>query len=415
MFQRVGSVAYNKDLTNTRTFCTLLGNPQDTFKSAHIAGTNGKGSTAHTLAAILQVAGYKTGLYTSPHLKSFTERIKINGKDIGEQAVINFVEKNKQIIEQLQPSFFEMTVAMAFDHFAREKVDIAIIEVGVGGRLDSTNVINPVLSLITNIGYDHQNLLGDTLPEIAFEKAGIIKTNIPVVISEKQDSVFKVFIKKAEEQNAPLYFATDHFQIIPKKSEVDAISFDVKKEGTVLIPDLNFALSGNYQLNNLPGIFLALDVLKQQGFVISDNHIKAGLQQVKEITNIKGRWHILSNKPMVICDTGHNEEGVQQVVKQLLAIEHERLFMVLGLVKDKDPVKILKLLPTEAHYFFTQAKIPRALDAEEMLKTALTLNLEGTVVRDVNKAIANAKKLASAKDLIFIGGSTFVVAEIEEL
>jgi dihydrofolate synthase/folylpolyglutamate synthase len=415
MFQRVGNVAFKKDLSNTYTLCKHLGNPQDKFKSVHIAGTNGKGSTAHTLAAVLQVAGYKTGLYTSPHLKSFTERIKINGNDIGEQAVIDFVEGNKQIIEEVKPSFFEMTVAMAFDHFAREKVDIAFIEVGLGGRFDSTNILSPILSIITNIGFDHQNLLGETLPEIAFEKAGIIKPNIPVVISEKQDQVLNVFLEKAKEQKAPLNIATDHFQIIPQKSAIDAISFDLWKEGQILDKDFDFSLGGKYQIKNLPGIFMALEFLKHKGFNISNSQIREGLQQVKNLTGIKGRWQILSYEPLVICDTGHNEEGIREVVQQLEKTEHEKLFIVLGFVKDKDPQKILKLLPGNAHYIFTEAKIPRALEAEKLQALALSFGLKGIMVRDVNEALSKAREKASARDIIFIGGSTFVVAEIEEL
>jgi dihydrofolate synthase/folylpolyglutamate synthase len=323
--------------------------------------------------------------------------------------------ERKQVIEQIKPSFFEMTVAMAFDHFAREKVDIAIVEVGLGGRFDSTNIINPILSIITNIGFDHQNLLGETLPEIAFEKAGIIKPNIPVVISEKQDQVIKVFIDKAQEQEAPFHIATDLFQIIPKNSAIDAISFDLWKKGQIKGQDFNFSLGGKYQIKNLPGIFMALDILRIKGFNISDIHIKEGLEQVKKLTQIKGRWQILSHNPLIICDTGHNEEGIREVVQQLGQTEHEKLFMIIGLVKDKDPQKVLKLLPREANYIFTEAKIPRALEADKLYTIALSLDLKGIVVRDVNEAITKAKEQASARDLIFIGGSTFVVAEIEEL
>ncbi|MBS1680659.1 MAG: bifunctional folylpolyglutamate synthase/dihydrofolate synthase [Bacteroidetes bacterium] len=405
MFQRVGAAAYKNDLTNTVALCAALGHPEKNFKSVHVAGTNGKGSSSHMIAAVLQKAGYKTGLYTSPHLKEFTERIKINGAEVPQSFVVDFVERLKPVLERVHPSFFETTVAMAFDFFAREKVDIAVIEVGLGGRLDSTNVITPEVSLITNISWDHADLLGDTLKKIAAEKAGIIKPGVPVIISERQEEVADVFVSKAAETNSPISFASDKFR------------FKKMKNGAFIFSEETYPLDlkGNYQEKNLAGVLATIDELRAKGYSISSKNIKEGLQQTIELTGLKGRWQTLNEGPFVVCDTGHNEAGVKEVLHQIAQQKFERLFMVWGMVKDKDQSRVLSLLPKEAYYFFCQAKIPRALSAHELQEKANQFGLFGKVVEGVNEAIAEARQKASAKDMIFIGGSTFVVAEIANL
>jgi dihydrofolate synthase / folylpolyglutamate synthase len=406
MFQRIGAAAYKADLTNTVRLCKALGDPQLQFKSIHIAGTNGKGSSSHLIAAILQSAGYKTGLYTSPHLKEFTERIRINGAEVSQVFVVDFIERIKPTIEDIQPSFFEITVAMAFDYFAREKVDIAIIEVGLGGRLDSTNVIIPLVSLITNISYDHKDLLGDTLSKIAYEKAGIIKTNVPAIVSEYQQDVIAVFEEKAKTEYTSLEVASKRF------------SFDGTNiwEGDQLrFSNLDSQLKGVYQKKNIPGVLLTIEKLKEAGFSISDEHIRRGITQVTTLTGLKGRWQKLSEKPLIVCDTGHNEAGIREVVSQIKMISYRQLHMVIGMVKDKDVSTVLNLLPKEAIYYFCQAKIPRAMDAHELFEKAKAFGLYGSVVPDVNEAIEKAKAAATIDDFIFIGGSTFVVADIDGL
>ncbi|GMQ28488.1 folylpolyglutamate synthase/dihydrofolate synthase family protein [Algoriphagus confluentis] len=414
MFQRVGDSAFKKDLGNTLALCSHLGNPEQKFKSIHVAGTNGKGSTSHTLAAILQAAGYKTGLYTSPHLKSFTERIKINGQEIEESAVVDFVAENRQFLENLRPSFFEMTVGMAFWYFAKNEVDIAIIEVGMGGRLDSTNVILPELSLITNIGYDHQQYLGETLPLIAGEKAGIIKSGVPVVISQTQDETTPVFLQKAKEMGATLIFAD---QII----NVERVTSEVKGIAKYLILDngrqfhLEFGLLGNYQKYNLPGIVEAVNQLKLMGWEISDEAFIQGLREVSFMTGLKGRWQILGENPTIIADTGHNEPGIREILAQLKTYSFHQLWMVIGMVQDKDVRKILEILPKDAQYVFCQATIPRAMPADILAQKAQEAGLKGSVIPSVNEALVFAQKNAQSHDLIFVGGSTFVVAEIDDL
>ncbi|MBW3466778.1 bifunctional folylpolyglutamate synthase/dihydrofolate synthase [Arthrospiribacter ruber] len=412
MFQRVGASAFKKDLSNTLKLCAHLGNPENAFPSVHVAGTNGKGSTSHAIAAVLMEAGYKVGLYTSPHLKSFTERIKVNGEDIPEDAVVSFVAENKSLLDELLPSFFEMTVGMAFWYFADCKVDIAVVEVGMGGRLDSTNVLSPKVTVITNIGWDHMQYLGNTLPEIAGEKAGIIKRNTPVVISQKQAEVQHVFLQKAQELEAPLYFAEDEYEVVPVKSE-DSSTFTIRKGA--LSYSLQIDLLGNYQRLNLPGILKTLDVLNDSGFGISQSHVTKGLFQISKLTGLKGRWQILSENPKIICDTGHNKDGIKMLIEQIQQTPHDRLFVVLGMVNDKDVNQVLNLLPKEATYFFCEAKIPRAMEADKLCSLATQHGLSGAVVKDVNAAIEMAKKNAGPNDLIFIGGSTFVVAEIKEL
>ncbi|QOI98163.1 MAG: bifunctional folylpolyglutamate synthase/dihydrofolate synthase [Flammeovirgaceae bacterium] len=410
MYQRVGAVAYKKDLTNTLALCNELDQPQNKFKSVHIAGTNGKGSSSHMIASVLQEAGYKTGLYTSPHLKSFTERIRINGQEVYPDFVVGFVNRMRSVIEKIKPSFFETTVAMAFDYFARQQVDIAVVEVGLGGRLDSTNVITPLVSLITNIGFDHTDMLGETLSQIAVEKAGIIKPDTPVVISEQQDETTPVFLQKANECKAPIFFAQDEYQVTKNET-----GYHVLYQGVVRFKHLKLALGGNYQQKNLYGVLKTLDVLRQRGFAITDEHIINGLEMVTTNTGLKGRWQILGTMPLIICDTAHNAEGLNEVVDQIRQQPHRALYIVFGMVRDKQPEKILSMLPKEATYFFCQAHIPRAMDAGELMRKAEAFGLTGTVVPDVNQAITLAKALATSDDLIFIGGSTFVVAEINDL
>jgi dihydrofolate synthase/folylpolyglutamate synthase len=413
MFQRVGAAALKPDLTNTLALCEILGNPQTKFKSIHVGGTNGKGSTSHMLASILQSSGYKTGLYTSPHLKEFTERIRVNGKEISKAYVVDFVNRIKPAIEKIQPSFFEITVAMAFDYFVYEKIDIAVIEVGLGGRLDSTNVIAPVLSVITNIGWDHMDLLGDTLEKIAQEKAGIIKEKIPVVISEKQPAVEQVFKERAASVNAPLYFASDDY--LARSREQNPSTIEVTKTEKSDIQKVQLPLQGMYQLKNIVGVVKATELLKELGWRISESSIISGLQNVIAQTGLKGRWQILNERPLVVCDTGHNVDGITEVLKQIRQQSYKNLYMVFGMVKGKDTASVLALLPKDAYYFFCQPKIPRALEAPLLLEQAGKYHLKGEVMTDINKAIHCARTKATREDMIFIGGSTFVVAEIENL
>jgi dihydrofolate synthase/folylpolyglutamate synthase len=415
MYQRIGTSAYKADLNNTWALCNQLNNPQNIFKSIHIAGTNGKGSTSHALASILQEAGYKVGLYTSPHLKSFTERIKINGKEIAEEAVVRFVEKHKSFLEEIQPSFFEMTVAMAFDHFAVEQVDYAVIEVGLGGRLDSTNVITPILSLITNIGYDHMQFLGNTLPSIAREKAGIIKAGVPVVISETQPETTAVFEEVADAHHASIYFAD---QLVSVK-EVESRPHDEFSEYRVdnWGEKMNYQLDlrGNYQKKNLAGILVAVEVLKSKIPGLTQKVVKRGLRGITLNTGLKGRWQKLAERPLVYCDTGHNAEGIKMIVEQLKTIPHDRLYVVMGMSNDKEIGPVLSLLPQEASYIFCEAKLPRAMSAEALQAQAAVYGLKGRVIADVNEAVDQVMKEAGEDDLIFVGGSTFVVAELDNL
>jgi dihydrofolate synthase / folylpolyglutamate synthase len=422
MFSRIGSSAIKKDLTNTIELCKRLNDPQHKFKSVHVAGTNGKGSTSHMLAAILQKAGYKTGLYTSPHLRDFRERIKINGEMITEGEVIAFVETQQKNINEIEPSFFEVTVAMAFNHFERHQVDIAIIEVGLGGRLDSTNIITPLLSVVTNISLDHTNILGHTLPKIAYEKAGIIKPNIPVVIGQKQTEVEDVFTKKAEETGSEITFASEEWKILTagdkEYSERDWRLLRVIAQR--LGPDkpisntlfLKMDLNASYQLKNLPTVLSSVVELRRQGFNITDADISEALAQVKQLTGLLGRWQVISEKPLVICDTGHNEDGIREVVENLRATPHENLHFVLGMLKDKDITTVLQLLPKEATYYFCKPDVERGKQAEDLANEAQLHGLAGSVYPSVQAALNAAKATANEKDLIFVGGSTFVVAEV---
>jgi len=386
MYQRQGKSAFKKDLTNISAFCGELKNPQKKFASIHVGGTNGKGSTSHIISSILQEAGYKVGLYTSPHLKNFTERIRINGEEVSRNFVVDFIAKNKHFLETQQLSFFEMTVGLAFAYFATQNVDIAIIEVGLGGRLDSTNVIHPEVAVITNIGYDHMQFLGDTLPDIAAEKAGIIKQNTPIIIGEKQDAVVDVFIKKATQMNADIYFASD------KK-------YDYKSD-----------LLGSYQEKNRSTAIHAVKALK--GYVISESHIIKGLKNVVQNTNFKGRWQILQYKPLVICDTAHNREGLFYVMNQLASLSFNKLHMILGVVNDKKLDDILSLFPVKATYYFCKPNIPRGLNEIDLQSTAKIFHLVGDAYTSVHEAYLKAISDAEIDDVVFVGGSTFVVAEV---
>ena len=409
IFTRVGASAYKKDLHNTLALCKALNHPEHKFKSVHIGGTNGKGSSSHMLAAILQTAGYKTGLYTSPHLLDFRERIRINGQMIPEQEVVNFVNSHQALFEEINPSFFEATVGLAFDYFAKQQVDIAIIEVGLGGRLDSTNVIHPLLSLITNIGLDHQDILGTTLREIAGEKAGIIKTGTPIIIGEQQAEIADVFENKAIEANAKILFASACWNITPKKkAPLLVVNAQSSKQNLELALDLR----GSYQAKNLPGVLSAVVELNTQGFKITEQHLKTALKQVISLTGLQGRWQTIQQQPLVICDTGHNEDGVKEVLKNIANTPHQNLHMVWGMVKDKDVAKILELLPKEASYYFCQPNIPRGKLTEELAQEAQKYQLKGQAYASVAEAYQQALSHAKPNDLIFIGGSTFVVAEV---
>ena len=415
MFQRIGATAYKANLHNTISICELLGNPQQKIKTIHVAGTNGKGSVSHMLASILQCAGYKTGLYTSPHLKDFRERIKINGAYIPEEYIVEFVANYKNAFEKIKPSFFEMTVGLAFNYFASEKVDIAVIETGMGGRLDSTNIIQPILSVITNISKDHVAFLGNSMTEIAFEKAGIIKHKTPVVIGEANEQTRPVFIEKAKQENAPILFAQEQFKVenaIHIHDDRLLLSMDIVQNSHTVYKDLKTELPGFYQTKNIVTLLTAVDQLNKQGYLLDTVIILKGIKEVVQITGLLGRWQILSSKPLIIADTGHNEAGITEITKQLYKTPHKNLHFVLGVVNDKDIAGILGLLPKNATYYFCQAAIPRALDIHTLKNMASKYALHGETYMSVPSALEAAKKTAEPNDLIFIGGSTFTVAEI---
>ncbi|WP_262733227.1 bifunctional folylpolyglutamate synthase/dihydrofolate synthase [Gaetbulibacter sp. NE] len=389
MYQRQGKSAYKADLHNTQVLAEHLNHPEFKFKTVHVGGTNGKGSTSHMLASVLQEAGYKVGLYTSPHLKDFRERIKINGKEVSKQFVISFIKKHKPFFEQHTLSFFEMTVGMAFDYFSKKKVDIAIIEVGLGGRLDSTNIITPLVSVITNIGLDHTQFLGDTLEKIAGEKAGIIKPNVPVVIGETQIETKSVFTETAKNNNSEIYFADQNITSV-----------------------LDSDLKGSYQQKNIKTVLQTLQILKQNNFNVSQNNIALGLNSVVSNTGLKGRWQILQESPKVICDTAHNKEGLTYVVNQLKTEVYNKLHIVFGVVSDKDLSTIIAILPKKATYYFCRPNISRGLDENNLKHTFKAHGFVGKSYSSVNEALSNAKKSAKPEDLIYVGGSTFIVAEI---
>lgn len=414
MYSRIGAAAYKEDLHNTIALCNAIGDPQHKFKSIHIAGTNGKGSTSHMLAAILQQAGYKTGLYTSPHLKDFRERIKVNGSMIPESSVIDFVENIKAVSESIQPSFFELTVAMAFDHFAKEQVDIAVVETGLGGRLDSTNILAPILSIITNIGYDHMDLLGNTLEKIAAEKAGIIKPDVPIVIGEYLPETKPVFIEKATQCNAPVHFAQDEYEVPDTSYTAQELNLDVKSVQHDITEHFVLDLNGLYQTKNIRTVLCAEGILMQQGFAIPNEAEKAALKQVKKLTGFYGRWDVVGSNPTIVLDVAHNQDGIRQLLQQLSVVRESLsvVHFVLGMVKDKDISKVLSLLPRDARYYFSNAHIERALPAKELQEKAKAFYLQGSCFDDVNEAVKAAKANAATDDIIIVCGSVFLVAEV---
>jgi len=412
-FHRIGKAAYKDNLDNSNALDDYFGHPHNQFRSVHVAGTNGKGSVSHMIASVLQEAGYKTGLYTSPHLKDFRERIRVNGVMIPETEVVEFIEKHIDIIYSIKPSFFEMTVAMAFLHFARSKVDIAVIETGLGGRLDSTNIITPELSVITNIGHDHMDLLGDTLAKVAAEKAGITKMMIPVVIGESRSETRNVFITKANETGSRIVFADEKYTCIAEESAVSSVlrRFVIVNSLTGNRTEIDSPLGGDCQARNIVTLFSAIDELKKN-FVISDVNVKNGIKNVIKNTGLHGRWQILKNKPFTVCDTGHNKEGLEYVIGQITRIHKNRLHMIIGFVNDKDLSSVLNLFPKDAVYYFTKASVPRALNESILKSEAEKYHLNGGCFPDVKSALTAAEKSASPDDMIFIGGSTFVVADI---
>lgn len=389
MYQRVGASAFKKDLTNIRKLCLALGNQYEQYSCIHVAGTNGKGSTCHMLSSVLQEAGYKVGLYTSPHLKDFRERIRINGEMITEGFVIDFTDKIRPLIEEIQPSFFEITVAMAFAAFAEAKVDVAVVETGLGGRLDSTNIITPVLSVITNIGYDHTDMLGETLPEIAFEKAGIIKPGVPVVIGDTHPKTQGTFVKVAEERQAPILFADQ----TPEKYEIQS------------------DLTGRFQEVNKHTVIIACQQLNKQGWKINEDAIEKGLANVVSNTGLRGRWEKLGENPLVYCDTAHNAEGIDTVVQNISDLSYDNLLVVFGAAEGKDVGKIVRMFPT-AHFYLCKPEVPRGLPVEKLEKFFEGTGIEYSVSGSVGQAYEAAVKRSSVNDLIFVGGSTFVVADL---
>lgn len=412
MFQRTGKAAYKANLDTTLALDAYFEHPHKNFKCIHVAGTNGKGSVSHTLASVLQSAGYKVGLYTSPHLRDFRERVKVNGEMISEQAVVDFVASNKTTFEELSPSFFEMTVALAFEYFAKEKVDIAVIEVGLGGRLDSTNIIDPLLTIITNISFDHTSLLGNSIPIIAGEKAGIIKSNVPVVIGERHFESEPVFREKAKTQESPIYFAEETYELLNTdlKDNCRNISFCNTKTSKEI--SLSSDLLGIYQVKNIRTALLAIDQLNEIGFNLTDAIIKDGISKIVAQTSLLGRWQRLGENPRIICDTGHNVAGVGEILKQMNSLQFENLHMVIGMVDDKEIDEVLNMLPKTAKYYFTRASIPRALDQEILKEKAGKFELVGKTYKNVPEALQAAKNESGKNDLIFVGGSTFVVAEV---
>lgn len=410
MYQRTGAAAYKDNLDNTLALDALFGHPHQKFKTVHVAGTNGKGSVSHWIASVLQSAGYKVGLYTSPHLRDYRERIKVNGEMISKEAVSEFVNrffelKNEQ---EISPSFFEFSVIMAFDYFASEKVDVAVIEVGLGGRLDSTNIIRPEVSVITNISLDHTNLLGNTIAKIAGEKAGIIKNEVPVVIGETQKETTPVYQKKSMELNAPLTFADQNYLLTPANDG----RYMVSSECQIIYRNIELGLKGDYQQKNVITTLAAIHELKKRNFEIDERAVLEGLKNVVKNTGLEGRWQQLGTEPKIICDSGHNEAGIKWIIAQLEKEEYEKLHVVFGTVNDKDVDKILKLLPVEASYYFTRANIARAFDAGKLKAAAEYYKLKGEAYYSVKEAFDAAMKNANNDDLIFIGGSTFVVAEV---
>lgn len=412
MFQRTGKAAYKNNLDNTLILDKHFKSPHCNFKTIHVGGTNGKGSVSHSIASILQESGLKVGLYTSPHLRDFRERIKIDGEEIPESEIINFVSENKELIKTIQASFFEMTVAMAFNYFSKQKVDIAIIEVGLGGRLDSTNIINPEISVITNISLDHTNLLGNNISDIAKEKAGIIKANTPIIIGEHQEEIEDIFINKAKSLNSKIMFANKNYSLSKDIISNEFRNIDINKNHEKYISNIELILLGSYQKKNILTAISTIDTLIEKGYNIKIEHIRSGLKKIVENTGLLGRWQTLQNKPKVICDTGHNEAGIKEIIAQLKIEKYKQLRIVFGMVNDKDVDKILNMMPTNAIYTFVKANIPRAMDAFILQEKALKFSLKGNVCENINEALKKNIQESNVEDLIFVGGSTFVVAEI---
>ena len=411
MYQRVGDIAMKKDLTNIKALMDYLGNVQDSFPSIHIAGTNGKGSTAHLVSSVLQAKGFRVGLYTSPHYKDFRERIKINGQLISEDHVISFVKQHRSFFEEVRPSFFEITVAMAFAYFAQQQVDIAVIETGLGGRLDSTNILNPIQCIITNISFDHQQFLGDTLPLIAGEKAGIIKPSTPVVIGEVHPETIAVFQNKANEVGAPLFEASPPFRAVVLQTNGESSQYNVDLDGVLYLKNLEVNLLGQYQHLNIQTALRALTLLPEP-WQTNESDIRYGFAHLRRLTTFMGRWQIIGHQPLVICDSAHNESGINWVMDQLQQHSFDQLHIVLGMLKDKDLPKLLSYFPTQATYYFARPAIPRGLDAQKLHETAKEFGLNGHVYPNIPQALKEAKEAANKTDLVFVGGSTFVVAEV---
>jgi dihydrofolate synthase/folylpolyglutamate synthase len=413
MFSRIGHAALKNDLFNTLEICRFLNNPEKNFKTIHVAGTNGKGSVSHMIASIFQSAGYKTGLYTSPHLHDFRERIRINGEMIKEEEVITFTKKITPLISQIEPSFFEVTVGMAFDYFSKENVDIAIIETGLGGRLDSTNVIKPQIAIITNIGLDHTHILGNTLELIAAEKAGIIKDEIPVVIGKANHLTRKIFLAKAEEMRSNIFFAEDRYSSTSKYLSPDIISIQISHKDTQGVNTFEADLPGLYQQENLKTVLTAIDILREKGWGLNDEAIINGIRFAKKNTGLLGRWDIIRSNPLLIADVAHNIDGLSKLLEQIKISKFESLHVVVGFSADKDIDSLLTLLPLGASYYFTQANIPRALNVDTLKEHATKFNLTGTTYENVNDAIEAALRTANVNDLIIVCGSIFVVGEID--
>ena len=425
MYHRIGQAAYKADITNTVRLMEHLDHPEKKFRSIHVAGTNGKGSVSHMLSSVLMQAGFKVGLYTSPHLVDFRERIRINGQIIPQERVTDFVERHRDFMQTLQLSFFEMTVGLAFDYFAEEKVDVAVVEVGMGGRLDSTNVITSDLCVITNIGFDHTQFLGDTLPKIAAEKAGIIKSHVPVVIGETHPETRPVFEQRATELQAPIYFADDNYHIIPidkQASQADSLTFpslDFKVEAansqfSILNSQFTSPLTGSYQLKNLATLFCALDLLTSVGYTLNEQIVRNGIARVIEDTGLHGRWEKMDDQPLTICETAHNADGVSAMLEKLSEIPYRHLHLIYGCVNDKDFHKILRMLSQErTTYYYTQPSVPRALPVEQLVEAANELNMSGEAYPHVGEAIAAARHAADpSHDLVLVTGSIFLVADV---
>lgn len=412
MYHRIGKAAYKADITNTIAMMDHLDNPHKKFKSIHIAGTNGKGSVSHMMASILQESGLKVGLYTSPHLVDFRERIRINGKMVTEKQVSTWVTHHLDYLKKQELSFFEMTVGLAFDIFAQEQVDLAIVEVGMGGRLDSTNVVTPLMSVITNIGYDHTQFLGNTLDKIASEKAGIIKPGIPIVIGQTQEETTPVFRQKANELNSPLFFADQNITINTQAEHSDKIIFDIYHYGTQIAHNYRCPLGGSYQQKNLVTLFQSIYVLQELGIPIANSHIENGIANVITNTGFHGRWEIIGHDPLTICETAHNIDGIRAMLNKLSTIDYRQLHIVYGCVNDKDFVEILNILPKNACYYYTEPSVPRKMPVEQLSETAERIGMAGNVFKDVHEAIACACSNAQKDDLILITGSIFLVADV---